>query len=90
MQFFQFRSQYLATRLNVEAEDPQRLSPGITHDISGITGARRYFGYTDLTLRRIIRIIESKARGDIFSPPPSRPKMEIMEDVCDKLNKLQI
>ena len=80
-----FRAQYLATRLNTMT-DPPRLQLGTIHDISGISGAKDYFGYESGTLSNIIATIESKASGPIFDEPPSKDQMEIMKNVCDKLN----
>lgn len=79
----QFRAQYVATRLNAESE---RLGLGISHDISGISGATAYFGYSSGTLGEIIATIESKAEGPIFSDPPQRNEILVMKSVCDALN----
>lgn len=81
----QFRAQYLATRLNTMT-DPPRLQLGTTHDISDIDGAKDYFGYATRTLAQIITFIEGEAAGGIFTDPPSKDQMEIMKNVCDKLN----
>jgi len=81
----QFRAQYLATNLNTMT-DPPRLQLGTTHDISTIKDAKDYFGYASGTLAQIIAFIEGKADGDIFSKPPTKDEVEIMKDVCDKLN----
>ena len=81
----QFRAQYLATRLNT-MPDPPRLQLGTLHEIGDIIGAEAYLGDASLTLAEIIAAIEGKAAGGIFTEPPSRDEMEIMKDVCDKLN----
>jgi hypothetical protein len=81
----QFRAQYMATNLNTMT-DPPRLQLGTTHDISDIKGAEDYFGYASGTLAKIIAFIEGEADGDIFSKPPTKDEMEIMKDVCEKLN----
>jgi hypothetical protein len=79
------RSQYLAINLNTKTIPP-RLQLGIIHDISGIDGAKDYFGYESGTLAQIISTIEGNASGDIFSEPPSKDELEIIKEVCDKLN----
>ena len=80
-----FRAQYLATRLNTMT-DPPRLQLSTIHDISGINGAKDYFGYESGTLSQIIATIESKADGGIFAEPPTKDEIEIMKNVCDTLN----
>ncbi len=87
----QFRSQYLATRLNT-MPDPPRLGLHVEHNITsipnenGYVDASDYFGYEIGTLQEIINTIESKASGDIFTPQPKRPDILIMMAVCDALN----
>ncbi len=81
----QFRAQYLATRLNTKP-DPPRLQLGTVHEIGDILGAEAYLGGASLTLEDIIAAIEGKASGPIFEVLPERDQMEIMKNVCDKLN----
>ena len=81
----QFRAQYLATRLNT-MPDPPRLQPGTIHEIGDIIGAEGYLGSASMTLKDIIDAIEGKAVLPIDDEPPSRDELEIMKNVCDKLN----
>lgn len=90
-----FRSQYLATRLNTMPDSP-RLGLDTSHDITsvprngGYIDASDYFGFDIGTLQQIIDTIESKAKGDIFTAPPSQEEILIMKDVCDALNNVEI
>jgi len=78
-----FLRQYLATRLNVEAD---RLRGSAVHDLSGCDPGS-YLGLGGQgTLWEIIAAIE----GKYGTPPPTDDEFEIMKDICDALNNLAI
>ena len=79
-----FLAQYLATRLNMEAD---RLWPDGEHDITAIDEDN----YLDVahpasaTLSEIVGAIEEK-----YAEEPTDKQFGIMKDVCETLNKLEI
>ncbi|MFO7995918.1 MAG: hypothetical protein R6U93_02025 [Dehalococcoidia bacterium] len=86
-----FTAHYMATRLSIAAG---RLSPGNTHDITGIEGYS-YLGLPDpasATLSAIVIAIEGKHPadpGDEAACWPNTSQYETMKDICDAINNLQ-
>lgn len=86
-----FTAHYMATRLSIAAG---RLSPGNTHDITGIEGYG-YLGLTNpasATLSEIVIAIEGKHPADPDDPGacwPTTGQFETLKDICDDVNNLQ-
>ena len=78
-----FLGQYLATRLNVGATDPQRTDPNRPRDISSLDPTN-YLGLPDnsnTTLAAIIVAIEAK-----YGTNPDDAEFNIMMKICDAFN----
>jgi len=79
-----FLSQYLSTRLNVEAG---RLAPEASHDVTG-SDPGNYLGLANpesAKLSEIIDAIELK-----YGTSPDKDQFEIMKDICVDLNEVNI
>ncbi len=83
----EFRRQYLATRLNTMTE-PARLRLDMQHDLGKMAGTSTCFGFSSGTLAEMITSMENKgADGDIFQLPPGEWELDLMQGICQKLNK---
>ena len=82
-----FRRQYLATRLNTMTEQP-RLCLDTQHDLGNMAGASTCFGFSSGTLAEMIAAMENKeSDGNIYQSPPSGWEIDIMQNICNNLNK---